>query len=102
LCHGRPVTEGTITLSPIPAEGVMISGKSASASIQPDGTFVLGTYATDDGAIVGRHRVFYSAIGENGPKARGPCGDTVTTEVEITSGANELTIELGGAQPPAA
>jgi hypothetical protein len=94
LCQGRPVTEGTITFSPIPEEGKMVSGKSASATIRPDGTFVLGTYSASDGAIIGRHRVFYSAIGDTGPKTPPPCGYSVTLEVEITSGINDFRIDL--------
>jgi hypothetical protein len=32
-------------------------GTTATGTIQPDGSFVLGTYRSDDGAAAGRHRV---------------------------------------------
>jgi hypothetical protein len=33
------------------------SGEAASAMIQPDGTYVLGTFGPEDGAVLGRHKV---------------------------------------------
>lgn len=48
---GSPVRTGTIELESI-EHGVTATGK-----IQPDGSFVLGTFQSSDGAVAGRHRV---------------------------------------------
>jgi hypothetical protein len=48
---GQAVKSGTIE-----AESIE-HGTSASGSIQDDGTFTLGTYTSDDGAVPGKHRV---------------------------------------------
>lgn len=94
---GSPVTGGSITLAP---KG---EGKPASGVVNSDGTFVVGTYDKDDGAVVGTHTVRYSA-----PTAETPAGDAhaaskpspfaglVPKEKEVTveSGGSELTIEL--------
>lgn len=58
---GKPVSGGTITFSPIgEGDADLESGKAAVGTIGKDGTFVLSTYETDDGAIIGKHRIFYS------------------------------------------
>lgn len=101
--NGEPVNGGSITLSPI-AVAKGNAGKPASATIGSDGTFKLSTYSSNDGAVVGKHRVSFSP--PPGETKTNPDGHTAqlpgkydgavlkTTEVEITSGSNELTIEL--------
>lgn len=58
-CNGKPVTAGMVIFMPRvePGEDSMKSGKSASGLIQPDGTYVLSTYGSNDGAIVATHSV---------------------------------------------
>lgn len=70
-CNGEPVNGGTITFSPRAPKYDEIteinegnregsSGRSAIASIQNDGTFVLKTSTSDgieDGAVVSTHRI---------------------------------------------
>jgi hypothetical protein len=50
---GSPLTKGWVEFEPVDAEDKV----NASGEIQADGTFVLGTLKTDDGAVAGRHRV---------------------------------------------
>lgn len=65
VCNGQPVTTGTVTFSPIgDADGGAEVGKPATATVGPDGTFVLSTEKRFDGAVVGKHRVSY--IGPEG------------------------------------
>ena len=52
---GEPVTYGSISLHPDEAKGT--SGPLAMGSINRDGTFILSTEVSGDGAIVGLHRV---------------------------------------------
>lgn len=113
-CEGQPLSSGAISFSPI-AEGSGEPGKPALGAIQPDGSFVLSTYAPDDGAVIGRHRVTYipplpPGEGEEGDEEDGvslpqlplpadhPCvnGGTSPQEVEVVGGENNLTIELTG------
>jgi hypothetical protein len=47
---GKALPHGTVTATPA-------KGRSANGQIQPDGTFVLSTYAEGDGAVVGKHVV---------------------------------------------
>ncbi len=54
---GKPLPQGRVTTEPIAQEPGTKPGKAGFGIIQPDGTFVLGTYDTDDGAIVGPHRI---------------------------------------------
>jgi hypothetical protein len=56
--------KGVVTLdgAPLSSEGNVsfepaAGGKMAVGTVQPDGSFVLKTYAPGDGAVVGRHRV---------------------------------------------
>lgn len=47
---GKPVPRGTITFQPD-------AGQAAVGEIQPDGSYRLGTFAQDDGAVPGHHKV---------------------------------------------
>ncbi len=51
---GQPVTSGQITF--LPAEG-----RPATATINPDGTYRLTTFRTNDGAVLGKHKVTIQA-----------------------------------------
>ena len=48
---GKPVMLGTVEL--LSEDGTL----NAQGTIQPDGTFVLGTFASEDGAVEGTHKV---------------------------------------------
>lgn len=48
--RGRPVPKGMITF-------VSDNGEAASAMIEPEGSYVLGTFGPADGAVHGRHKV---------------------------------------------
>lgn len=126
LCEGQPLTSGTITFTPVVEGGTAVPGKSASGAVGPDGTFVLTTYEPDDGAIIGRHTVYYSppATGEDAETEEGdqedgeaseaaaapaatplpdthPCRLGGLAEAEVIDGDNELTIDLAGWTPGA-
>ncbi len=99
--QGKEVKGGSITFSPIPTGDSKKPGKPASGIIQENGTFVLGTYKKADGAIIGRHRVSFSAPQPDGTGT----GDAIPPspysglvpkekEVEVTAGENTFTIEL--------
>lgn len=48
--NGKPLACGSVVFAPD-------MGRAATGAIQPDGSYVLSTYGTADGAIVGKHRV---------------------------------------------
>lgn len=101
--EGHPMTGGNITFAPI-GSGTN-AGRPATGQVQSDGTFVLGTYAKQDGAVVGKHRVLYSPPagehdqdgGEHDEKKRGPSSKRLVPkveEVEVQAGQNQFNIEL--------
>ena len=117
-CGGQPVTSGIVTFVPVAPEGGGEPGKAASGRIGPDGTFVLNTYETGDGAIIGRHTVYYApseggdeeeseegetaatpAPAAGGRRARIPCRFGGQAEAEVVAGENDLTIELSPVDP---
>lgn len=51
---GQPVPKGTITFQPD-------QGQVATAPIQPDGSYQLSTFAPNDGALPGHHKVMVLA-----------------------------------------
>jgi hypothetical protein len=61
VCNGKPVTSGSVTFSPVGESGSLEAGKPATATVGPDGTFVLSTNSRFDGAVVGKHSVQYVA-----------------------------------------
>lgn len=103
MYQGQPVTAGIISLQPKEVAGAAENktGRPATGEIQSDGTFVLSTYQTGDGAVIGKHRVTFmpKAAGaesyEDRPTPSPYVGLTPKEqEVEIKPGGNELTIEL--------
>ncbi|WP_169980806.1 hypothetical protein [Tautonia rosea] len=50
----EPVPQGTITF-------LSAEGHTATGTIQPDGSYRLGTFAAEDGAVPGQHRVMIVA-----------------------------------------
>lgn len=63
---GKPLTVGTVIFTPE-------MGRAATGPIRADGSYTLGTYRPDDGAILGRHRVTVMAR-ENPPASTGGGG----------------------------
>jgi hypothetical protein len=103
VANGQPVTGGSLLFAP--ADGNI--AQPATGAVNPDGTFVLGTTDTDDGAAVGRHLVTYNAPPRTGqedwdgygtppPEVVSPFEGFLPkpAEVEVKSGQNDLTIEL--------
>lgn len=101
---GQPVSGGSVTFVPAGGEDGK-PGKPASGTVQSDGTYKLSTYGTDDGAVVGKHRVSYSpptsdaaapAEGEHGEAPKSPYDGLKpkTAEVEVESGGSTIDIEL--------
>jgi hypothetical protein len=100
---GQPVQGGSITFRPIAAQETATreSGKPASSVVEDDGTFVLSTYGTRDGAVVGRHQVMFTPLSKGAesyddkPEPSPYLGLVPKpAEVEVQRGANEIDIEL--------
>jgi hypothetical protein len=100
---GKPLTHGTVEFELTDAEKPI----TATGQIREDGTFVLGTFAPDDGAIAGRHRAVVIADQQIGtgverpgvlpPSALHPrFRDFKTSGLEFTvePGENEITIPV--------
>lgn len=102
-CNGKAVEGGSVTLRPIEVDTIKneLKGKPASGQVNPDGTFVLSTYGTNDGAVVGKHAVSFFPVVEaaksyNDKPAPSPYAGMVPKDkqIEIKPGKNEVTIEL--------
>ncbi|WP_417376395.1 carboxypeptidase regulatory-like domain-containing protein [Gimesia maris] len=75
FADGEPVRTGTIELES------KEHGTSATGTIQEDGTFVLGTYTSNDGAAAGKHRA-------------------IVVQIIIADGITKHTRDHGRAVPP--
>lgn len=69
--NGQPLTSAKVMFAPIAKGKSGRSGKPAFGVLQPDGSFVLGTYKPDDGAVVGKHWVTVFKMGDSSKKNRG-------------------------------
>jgi hypothetical protein len=54
---GQPFTQGKVMFAPLASGHNLHPGKAAMGILKPDGSFVLGTYGENDGAVVGEHSV---------------------------------------------
>jgi hypothetical protein len=97
---GTPLTGGWVVFEPVePAADVSVRGR-----IQTDGSFRLGTFRDDDGALVGRYRALVvpplpPKLDERHPPpppihARFRSFDTSALEFVVTPGPNEFTIRV--------
>jgi hypothetical protein len=107
LCNGEPVTGGTLIFRPLGAgPDDQNPGKPASAEVQPDGSYILGTNGLLDGAKIGRHHVGYTPPLQQlteqqrtDPTYHAPPPPYVglvpkTIEVEVKPGPNTIDLEL--------
>ncbi len=102
----KAVTGGGIAFRPVSDKpGTKpILGRPASGEVQPDGTYVLGTHAKSDGAVVGKHEIRFTPPAvkvdhelqpdESPPPS--PYDGLVpkTRQIEVKPGKNEINIEL--------
>ena len=56
---GKPLATGSVRFVPD-------AGRAATGTIQPDGSYYLGTYSQSDGALIGTHRVVIIAYEGSG------------------------------------
>ncbi len=104
IYNGKPLEFGAVLFVPE-------KGKSAEGLIQSDGTFVLSTYGTRDGAVIGKHKVAIICNETQRPGFKPPPGqempagkplipekymnyETSGLTAEVTKGSNEFTFEL--------
>lgn len=104
---GKPLTQAKVMFAPRAQGQSHKAGKPAFGVLQPDGTFVLGTYEPEDGAVVGDHWVTvirmsdspgkHSAPGQAKPTKPAPTWERVIfpkTQTVVASEDNEISIEL--------
>ena len=100
---GLPLTSGTVEFEALDYEMPIM----ATSEIAADGSFDLGTFDVDDGAIQGRHRVVVVSSHEIGTGAERPGlieqsklhprfsdFNTSGLEFEVKPGKNEFTITV--------
>ncbi len=90
--NGKPLTAGKVRFLPE-------SGRGAIGTIQPDGTFTLGTFADADGALVGHHQVAIIAyepgkVGRPDPAVRGSTLKPLVPERYLATGTSNLTFDV--------
>jgi hypothetical protein len=107
VCEGQPVPHVMVFFEPVETGKSALVGKSGFAIAKEDGTFVISTYGTGDGAVVGHHRV---RVGlphrEDFPNFKCECylnSEVDLTEVDVKKGQNEFELVLKkktGREPP--
>lgn len=99
-CDGQPVREAQVYFAPIKSGKDAVVGKPGFSWTGEDGRFVLSTYGSEDGAIVGKHVVRVTTSSEY------PCdciGDETRDlmEVEVKAGEkNEFEVKLPKREVP--
>lgn len=70
-------------------------GKPAQAIIQSDGSFTMATYGSNDGAVIGKHRVELNLAVLEDDDPEQPCKYAIPgLIVEVLPGENYLEIDL--------
>lgn len=76
MCEGQPVVNAIVFFQPVPRGEIVRVGKQGFSYTDAQGRFRIGTYDTDDGAVVGKHSVRVAA-GPAGTKCDCVLGDEV-------------------------
>ncbi len=82
VCEGQPVPHVRVFFEPLETGGSAIVGKQAIALTEADGTFVLSTYGTEDGAVIGKHRVRVAGP-DRGKYPDFTCACVLNSEVDV-------------------
>lgn len=98
-CEGKPIPFATVYFEPLRQGKDAIVGKQAIGRADEGGAYILTTYDTEDGAVVGKHRVRVGKpLGESGNKFQCDCAlseEIDVMNVEVVAGKeNEFNIDL--------
>jgi hypothetical protein len=98
LCEGKPAPHVMVFFEPLETGKSALVGKAGFAIAKEDGTFQLSTYGTNDGAVIGHHRV---RVGpphrEDFPNYKCDCylnAEVDLQEVDVVKGKNEFELVL--------
>jgi hypothetical protein len=107
ICEGQPVPHVMVFFEPLETGKSAIVGRSGFAVAKADGTFELSSYGTNDGAVIGRHRVRVGPPhAEDYPQYKCACylnSEVDLMEVDVKKGQNEFELVLKkktGREPP--
>ncbi|MEM9704286.1 MAG: hypothetical protein AAF907_17735 [Planctomycetota bacterium] len=97
-CNGLPLEAGRVVFMPVGSASNPNAGKQARGYILAGGQFILSTYGSEDGAVIGEHRVLVESAA--GGAIGGGCSGRVKETVTVTAdGPNEFEIALGPLAP---
>jgi hypothetical protein len=98
ICEGKPVPHVMVFFEPLETGKSAIVGRSGFAEAKEDGTFEISSYGTNDGAVIGRHRVRVGLPRPGDyPNFKCDCylnSEVDLTEVEVKPGKNEFDLVL--------
>lgn len=106
-CEGKAVPGAWVYFEPLAgSDSSALVGKQGFAIADDKGKFVISTYGSQDGAVIGKHKIHVTAPrSEGGPTFKCPCefdSETQPFLVEVKSGKNEFDLALplpkGGAK----
>lgn len=107
MCEGQPVPYVMVFFEPLQTGKQALVGKQGIAHAKADGTFKVSTYGSDDGAVIGRHRVRVGPPrGGEPPGFKCACvlnSEVDVTEVEVKKGEQnqfELVLKKKSARDP--
>ncbi len=81
-CNGQPVPHAMVFFEPLMEGNSALVGKQGFAVAGEDGTFTISSYGTNDGAVIGKHRVRVGRPhAEDYPKFQ--CDCVVNSELDV-------------------
>ncbi|QDT53063.1 hypothetical protein Pan44_10780 [Caulifigura coniformis] len=97
-CNGKPVPWVAVFFEPMQRGENANVGKQGIGHCDENGHFVISTYDTNDGAVVGRHQVKVGPpMGESRSGFECSCAlntELVATEIDVAEGQNTFEIAL--------
>ena len=99
--RGKPLPFGSVMFQPV-------MGPPARGVIQPDGTFQLSTYGSNDGAVIGQHQVRIACFESQRPSSKAPAagggevgvGRSLIPPRYSNFGSSGLRVEVKAANEP--
>ncbi len=98
MCEGQPVPFVAVFFEPVAKGKDALAGKQGIGYCDEKGHFVISTYDTNDGAVIGHHNVKVGPpMGEPRPGFKCNCvlnTEVVAQEVDVVDGDNKFEIKL--------
>jgi hypothetical protein len=91
---GKPLRQGKVMFAPVPQDDDLNPGRPAFGMLRQGGTYILSTYADNDGAVVGKHWVTIINSAEDLPRGVPEFARVTAPEQRVVEAGKDNRIDI--------